>query len=384
MGDFLRVTSVVARKELTELFRDVRSMVITVVVPIVLFPALFVLFNTNLEQQRAIGRNNQTVGVAPGLLRQWTTNEVVPAPLLQYTLVSSERGNVAAGTVVAELTADDRLLYNDRSEISTAAAVEIATGLNAERNARAAPDAAQAQIRMETIASTGGTPGALLALAAVVPLFLLLAASVSPLPAALDLGAGEKQRQSLEFLLAATPHRGGIFFGKALAVAVTGVLGVVGFVGGIVLAHKLVPELLSLDASDAALSAHLLLTGATIALLLVMTISVLELLLSIAARTPREAQGYFLPFLVMISGIGYTVLLTDIWYVPNWMLYTPLLNIAVLSKNAYSRCEHNQRGVVGFFGKRWYNSGGQSPWGHRSPQRVGATEKLTQQQKGEP
>jgi hypothetical protein len=103
-------------------------------------------------------------------------------------------------------------------------------------------------------------------------------------------------------------------------------------VAGIVIAHTLVPELLSIDASDARFGADLLLMGAAIALLLVMTISVLELVLSIAARTPREAQGYFLPFLLMISGIGYTVLLTDIWYAPGWMLHTPLLNIAVLLK----------------------------------------------------
>jgi sodium transport system permease protein len=166
----------------------------------------------------------------------------------------------------------------------------------------------------------------------VVPLFLLLAASVSPLPAALDLGAGEKQRQSLEFLLAATPHRGGIFLGKALAVAVTGLLGVLGFIAGIVIANTLVPELLSIDLTGIRRGAGVFLTGAGLALLLVMTISVLELVLSITARTPREAQGYFLPFLLLISGIGYTVLLTDIWYAPAWMLHTPLLNIAVLLK----------------------------------------------------
>jgi sodium transport system permease protein len=72
---------------------------------------------------------------------------------------------------------------------------------------------------------------------------------VSLLPAALEVGAGEKQRQSLEMLLGATGRRGELVLGKLLAVVVTGAIGVAAFLGGVGLAVRSVPGLLG-DATN--------------------------------------------------------------------------------------------------------------------------------------
>ncbi len=323
MGSFAAITLRVAGKELTELFRDLRSLIITVAVPAVLFPALFMLLDANMEQQRSIGKERRTVAVVPPLLENWKATGGPPAPLSEYNLVTEGPEAVISGVAVVALTQGNTILYNDRSEISTVAAAEIGALLN---------DGDTQRYVLERATPGTGAPGALLSLAAMAPLFLLLAATVSALPAALELGAGEKQRQSLEFLLSTTVHRGAIFLGKALAVAATGLLGTVAFVVGITLATRVVPEMVPLDGVFDSLTLVPIIGLTTITLMLVAFISLLELLLSFLARNSREAQAYFLPLLITLSGIGYTVLFTDVQHMQEWMLHVPILNLAALVK----------------------------------------------------
>jgi sodium transport system permease protein len=332
VGNFAVITLRVARKELTELFRDLRSLVITIAVPAVLFPGLFLLLDANMEQQKSIGEERRTVAVAPAVIDSWRDAGGPPSALSPYTVVTAGPEAIVSGAATAAITEDNTILYNDRSEISTVAAARIGTILNEWVKERRSRGGGARPYILGRIASGAGTPGTLLSLAAMVPLFLLLAAAVSALPAALELGAGEKQRQSLEFLLSTTVHGGAVFLGKALAVAITGLLGTFAFMVGVVLATRAVPEMLPLGGVFGSLPGLPVVGIVGIALVLVTLISLLELLLSFLARNSREAQAYFLPLLIALSGVGYTVLFTDVWHLQTWMLHVPVLNLAVLMK----------------------------------------------------
>lgn len=347
----------VAGKEIRDLFRDIRSMAITVAVPIVLFPALFLVLDTNMESQQMIRESNRTIAV----------EERIQLPE-EYTTTPGDIASVGTGEAIAFLDRDGVIHYNDRSELSTMTARELQQILTAASTAQtpqsgatrggaespsgglpanAAPTTPDERpvAAPPTLPGPGyslkpipqgvvpdATPGSILALAAVVPLFLLLAMTVSSLPAALDLGAGEKQRESLEFLLTSAQYRGPLFVGKAIAATTLGYFGTAAFVTGIVLAHQIVPSLLGSEATFP-LTAQVVLGIIGTILLCGAVIATMQLTLSFLARSPREAQALFVPFLVIVSSMGYTAMLTDVWYSPQWMLSVPILNLGLLFKS---------------------------------------------------
>lgn len=334
---------VVAAKEIRELLRDRRSMVITVVVPLLLFPLLFIVLDINIEHQTTIDEEDRIIA---------TTGDTTVPP--SYTTIRGGTEMVLRGKAILSIDEAGVIRYNDRSERSTKAApilrqelvdasVSTADQTAMDAPTRAADPAAVPSFEIAPIVRSAGTddpPGGVLALAAIVPLFLLLAATVSSLPAALDLGAGEKQRESLEFLLVSSAHKGAMFLGKTIATVVLGAFGTASFVVGIFVANRVAPDLLGGDAS-------IPITSGSVAAIIVSTVLILtvigmvQLLLSFVARSPREAQALFLPFLILVSGMGYTALLTDVWYVPGWMWEVPILNIGIFLKAVAAEGTHH-------------------------------------------
>lgn len=412
------IIATVARKELRELFRDLRSVALSIGVPLVLFPLLFLALDGTLELQRAEGSRIAAVlaveaGTDPG--------NSVAAIAAGYTVIPAEPvAAVREGDAAVGIDRDGRIVYNDRSEISTAAAAQLqadlvgagaaaagadagaedaarrgaaaeaagaraargtaeaaeaaasetaeAVGPAAESAAEAAASAAGAAAGAEGAARPGAaaprevrrvheSPGAAageagprgilparrLSIASAAAIFVLLAALVSLLPAALEIGAGEKQRQSLELLLGATGRRGELVLGKLLAVVVTGAIGVAAFLGGVGLAVRLVPRLLDGAGHrqgvlalvlSGGVSPETLLTVLAASLTAVILIGVMELVISLVARSPREAQGLFLPLLLLVSVSSYAAVLTDAWHAPGWFGWVPLLNVAAAIKGA--------------------------------------------------
>jgi ABC-type Na+ efflux pump permease subunit len=421
------IIATVARKELRELFRDLRSVALSIGVPLVLFPLLFLALDGTLELQRAEGSRIAAVlaveaGTDPG--------NSVAAIAAGYTVIPAEPvAAVRAGDAAVGIDRDGRIVYNDRSEISTAAAAQLqadlagagardgtveaeaeaaaaaadtaaaaasaagadagaegaarpgaaeaaasetaeAVGPAAEAEAAAADTAAAAasaagaegparpgaaaprevrRVHESPGAAAGETgprgilPARRLSIASAAAIFVLLAALVSLLPAALEIGAGEKQRQSLELLLGATGRRGELVLGKLLAVVVTGAIGVAAFLGGVGLAVRLVPGLLDGAGHrqgvlalvlSGGVSPETLLTVLAASLTAVILIGVMELVISLVARSPREAQGLFLPLLLLVSVASYAAVLTDAWHAPGWFGWVPLLNVAAMIKGA--------------------------------------------------
>ncbi|MFP4152893.1 MAG: ABC transporter permease subunit [Alkalispirochaeta sp.] len=329
-GSWVATVGTVAAKEIRELLRDIRSVTITVIVPILLFPALFLLFSANIDRQDEIGDTRALLAIDP----TFDTGELPPI-IDRFQQISGGVDEVVAGTAAAALAPPNRIVYDSRSEVSTTLAGAVHRTLSDASTSPASSNedpAGQPSFVLEPLPAGDAATAAPLSIAAIIPLFLLLAGAVSALPAALDLGAGEKQRQSLEFLLSTTTRRSAVFLGKAAAATVTGYLGTASFVVGIVLSDALAPELLGLADTSLRWGTVQIATLVVTVVAVVAVVAVAELVLSFLARSPREAQGYFLPLLVACSGIGYTAMSTDVFYLSPWMLHVPVLNAVLLVK----------------------------------------------------
>jgi sodium transport system permease protein len=317
----------VAVKEIRELLRDLRSVAITVVVPILLFPALFLVLSANMDRQESIGDSRALLAMDPTIDTAALSGVVDP-----FQRIPGGADEVIAGTAAVAIVPPNRIVFDPRSEVSIALAGAVHQALSAPSVFAGGDTTGDTPFVLEQVNFGDTAPAVPLSIAAIIPLFLLLAGAVSALPAALDLGAGEKQRQSLEFLLSTTPRRSAVFLGKAAAATVTGYLGTASFIVGIVLSDAIAPELLGVADTSFRWGAVQIATILATVLTIVAVIAVAQLLLSFLARSPREAQGYFLPLLVALSAVGYTVLFTDVLYLSPWMLHLPVLNAALLVK----------------------------------------------------
>lgn len=154
------------------------------------------------------------------------------------------------------------------------------------------------------------------------PYMLLLLGFIGGMQLAIDATAGERERQSLEPLLATPASRAAIISGKILATAAFTLLSLV----VTLLAFRLVFGLLPTDKID--MSINLPWTTLAKLLLVILPIVLLgaTLLTALAAfaKSHREAQGY-LPLLTFLPMIPTLMLMVSPVKTQLWMLAVPFL-----------------------------------------------------------
>lgn len=169
-------------------------------------------------------------------------------------------------------------------------------------------------------------------LAGLLPFFISVWAVLGGQYAALDLGAGEKERRTLEALLVTPPGRWQLATGKFLAVTAASTVAV-----SMVIATTLVTLRLGagwgiseLKRAAVVISAGPALLMILVAFALVAFLSALQLALSIFARGLREAQQYFTPVYLLLSLPAMAAPFLEGWGRVLWTYLVPGLNAVFL------------------------------------------------------
>ncbi|HEX8213487.1 MAG TPA: ABC transporter permease subunit/CPBP intramembrane protease [Longimicrobium sp.] len=235
----LRTVKTVVRKELRETLRDRRTLFMMLVIPTLLYPALFVaLEQLALFGQRQLEERAPTVAIAGGedvreFLARDTLLRVVPAA--DATGAAVRAGRVQAAVVVepaphAEATRTVRVLFDESDDLSRRAGQMVADRLGAwgdtllarRLEARGLPAgfAAPLAVADSSVATAQEAGG--YALGRFLPGILVLMTLLGAFYPAIDMAAGEKERGTLETLLTAPVPPREIVTGKFLAVALLG------------------------------------------------------------------------------------------------------------------------------------------------------------------
>ncbi len=153
------------------------------------------------------------------------------------------------------------------------------------------------------------------------PYFLCLIAFIGALPFVVDVTAGERERQSLEPLLATPAARGAIMTGKILAASVFGIAAV---------ALSLITFKLAFDFGPSAgvkVNVSMWVIARILVVLVPMSLlgSTLVTFLAAAAKSVKEAQGY-LSILILLPMVPTMVLLVNPVKNQLWMMATPFLS----------------------------------------------------------
>ena len=155
-----------------------------------------------------------------------------------------------------------------------------------------------------------------------VPYLLLLIAFIGGMQVAIDATAGERERQSLEPLLATPASRVAILSGKILASASFTLASVT----ATLIAYRLAFSMLPAESIDVSLDIPLPALGQLFVLILPIVMLGATVLTALAAfaRSYREAQGY-LPLLIFLPMVPTLLLMVSPVRTQAWMLAVPFL-----------------------------------------------------------
>lgn len=350
------------RKELSEAFRDRRSLIMTIVVPLVIMP-IFVLGPSYLmrsqeaEQAQAVQEIVIVNGTAaPSLVAALQANSGLKIVEKTDSERAVQEGKLALFVIVpAEF---ERKLANAEQ---TTLAIKFNPTKSESRIARdklhAILEAYRKELVSRRLESHGLSPKILepfatnyqsvasqeqfggFVLGLILPLFLLLWATLGGAQTAIDVTVGEKERKTLEALLVTPPRRESLVLGKILAVftmtVLSALVSIIGFLislrfGGMLLGGA---QLRNLPLADLSVSFSPLVALTMFAVMAGIAAMSSALIFAIFAwtRSLREAQSHsaWLTFAVMIPAIA--VQFRE--FTPSFeLLLIPLFNATLVFK----------------------------------------------------
>jgi ABC-2 type transport system permease protein/sodium transport system permease protein len=171
-----------------------------------------------------------------------------------------------------------------------------------------------------------------LSLTAVIPLILILMTITGAVYPAIDLTAGERERGTLEILVAAPVPRLALLFAKYVSVVTVAVLtATVNLV--MMMVTLQVSGLAQALASDLELSVGTVLLVFGLLLLFATFFSAVLLVLTSFARSFKEAQAYLIPLMLLALAPGLLGLMLPRDALKGLYAVTPLLNIVLLARD---------------------------------------------------
>ncbi len=346
-GAWRRAALSVFRKEAAETLRDRRTVVAAVLLPVLTMPLVVLVMPVLAARQqealrvrpvRVAVKGEHATGLAvmgsgEGAFRLVAASEPEAALLrgeIEVVLADSAQAPAGPRVVIA--------LYDESRPASRAALQRVTqiAALLVLRNpggaARAGDvhPAAPLVVEPRNAASPQRMGGALLA--AALPFFLAVWLLLGGQYAALDVGAGERERGSLDALLTAPAPRSAIVAGKFLAVLAPAVLAVGLMLAAGVAALRYGAGLLAAGPVDVSLSPGTALRLLLVAVALGGFLSACQLWLSLRARSLREAQQGFTALYMAVALPTMLIPFAGEWVADPWVVCVPVVNAVVVSR----------------------------------------------------
>lgn len=342
---------IIARKELLSVVRERRVLFTTLVLPILIMPLLMfgpiLLFGNAARQTQESVQKVGVVGVPTVVLEELrkarvepieaanpqeaVQNREVQAALVfengRYIIYGRLSGGATQSALVVEKVQAALRAYKDQVVAEQLRARGIGTDI-LEPFSIETQDASREQERAAGL------------FAFLIPFFLVTFIQAGGMPVAVDATAGEKEKGTLEALLAAPVPLIRVLLGKGLAVFVMSLLSTLAAVAGLLLGGGVFRNLFATQIQAVQNGENQAQLGGALALdplgyLAILVTAVLFALLIIAimislglyARSFKEAQGYMSPLsLVMLIPLLF-LQFSDFLKLQDWYFALPLVNV---------------------------------------------------------
>lgn len=359
------------KKELTDTVRDKRTLASTIILPLVMMPALFIgisKFSTWQVKQMAEKEITLAVSDQVGTLGDFITTQDSKIKLERTTqplveIVKSKRVDVGldvpanwSAQIAAGTPTEVKIITNTTNTSSSAAAARVTTVLGAFNQEQATNRLAAAGLaptvltsfipKTEDVATAQEQAG--FGMGFILPLFIIMWAVTGGQTTAIDASAGERERKTIEALLLTPVSRFTLVAGKFLAVATGAMLSVVISITSMTWASKYMTEMINTSTTPASTTAAMSTSSGFnldfnldaqtigillfISLILVALFSAGNLAVAIFAKNYKEAQSYIGPmYLIVILPVVFVNTLPTVGD-HLWVYAVPIVNAVVLFK----------------------------------------------------
>lgn len=320
---------IIFRKEIKEILRDRRTVMVMLLIPLLLYPLLFTGISSFVQgQEEKASKEGLTIGLASTGEEEGFMAFLKDMPNIRYTIVDSEVGKieemVKADSVDAIFLFPEgyREAVEQLEPISyhyyyTSTNNEFKVGQIRELNyayqqyltARKLDELAvnarvlePATAMDHNLASEREQFGSVIG--GIIPYFFIIFCLMGCMYPAMDLAAGEKERGTLETLLVAPADRVQIYIGKFLAVALSGFFSALAAITGILISSRMIADGQSEMSGMVEMMTGLLEPVSLLSLLGILLplnafFAAITLMLSIYARSFKEAQSLITPLMII-------------------------------------------------------------------------------------
>lgn len=367
------------RKELRETLRDRRTIVTLLAMPLLLYPMLGLVFRLVATPAKGALGSSPSIRLVVASTKEgtWLAEALAIGERLEPTIqpISSQTPNSKDEPPRIEFLLDDRGASTDLSQPLLAGDADLAArvvfpGSASDTTAsvrvslihspdfpasvsalrlverrllrfnteflreRSENSGGPRQVPVEfTLSAVAGTATRSMGLVSLLPLVLLLMTVTGGVYPAIDLTAGERERDTLETLFALPVPRVRLLLAKYVAVLVvtllTGLMNLLAM-AATVFSLRLDAQLFGESGLTFSLVAKLLL----VLVVFGMFYSAVLLAITSAARSFKEAQAYLIPLMLMSLAPGLVILLPG-WRLEGWTSVAPLLNMLLLAREMF-------------------------------------------------
>ncbi|MTI69424.1 MAG: ABC transporter permease [Firmicutes bacterium] len=347
----IRYMLIVLRKELKDTFRDKKTIFSSIIIPILIFPILVLALGSGasdmLEEEKRpievaiIGNENTSIFTYLKKhknieIKSYTNPEKALKDLKIKAIIKIDTN--FDETINENKTVNLDIIYDESSQKSAMAKPRLERiideysnkileerlkALNIKPNIL---NVVNINTKSVTIKDNGF---ALMMFSMMLPMLLTIWSAIGGIPAATDLGAGEKERKTLEALLTTKASRVSILLGKYFTIVIAGIMGTLASLLGFLIASKLNPDFLGSGVSLPPSSIGII---AIFCVGLSLTFSGIELAISFYARNFKEAQTYLTPLTIILLIPAYLTMYLDGRAIPEVYFNIPIINIISIIK----------------------------------------------------
>ncbi|APQ71926.1 sodium ABC transporter [Clostridium botulinum] len=346
------IVAVVLKKELLDLFRDKKTLILSILIPIILLPIMSFAIGKMAKSDSDKVQNNLKIAIVDQgnssfskFIKSHKNVKVMDSKNIDKDIKDGDvylQIKIPKGfdeNISKDSNEKIELKYdNSSNDAMTAVSMiknyidEYSKQIVAERLERKDIDQSiltPINIVDNVVGDKDDGFGKIMA-SMMIPLLLMLYSATSTIGAAVDLGAGEKERGTLEPLLTTKAGRTSLLVGKFLAITVMGILMSCAYLIGILITMNQPNGMFG----DAGLN----LGPATLVLIMILPIlytmvfGALQLAISIYAKSFKEAQTYLSPITIIAMVLIYMVMMKDPKNIGMLYFNIPLTNGVCLMK----------------------------------------------------
>ncbi|MBU3209913.1 ABC transporter permease [Clostridium algidicarnis] len=351
------ITLLVFKKELMDIFRDKKTLISSIVIPLIIFPLLFMVMGKSISKTSKSVEDNLKISISDKSnsdmgqfikdqkgINLIETDSIEEDMKSGKILMALEIPEGFENSISKEEMVDVIVTYDNSSQQSQMALSKVEGYIDVYSKEVVAKRLQLRGIKQELLTPVNlevktfekeseGFSKFMLSL--LLPLLLVMYSVSGPIAPATDLGAGEKERGTLEPLLTTKASRMSLLWGKFLAITVMGLVTTIASLAGVMIAMKQSGGLMSNGNGSAAsfsIEPKAMILIGIVAILTTMVFGALELSISIYARSFKEAQTYLTPLTIITIIPVYATYMLDPKSIENFYFHIPLANSVCLLK----------------------------------------------------